>query len=320
MKFFTAFIFALIFAMMCFFGCGDEGVSTLQDISVPSAPVVITGVPPEIQEMLWGDWDTLLDDVLKQAEFDRQQDVDDPVGTRVHLRKLCLFLEQRDYYTKYIDAGGIAIMGDNLVADRFFYAAQEMIFTITAKRPELREALSPKTRFRMVLVDPGPGPAAIPEVNNDYYDKTAGIAFCGRGSVPDADNFFCVTPVWVHPVKTDEIWGMTVLVHEFAHAMHLRAINKLDPTFQGRLEAAYAVAKANAVDNLEDALRLNKYGKRTPEMLDVREYWAYGVQAWFFDVTRPDPLTDFQEKDPLLYALLDEWLPFTYLAPIEWKW
>ena len=255
----------------------------------------------------------VLDDVLEWSEFEKDLDVDDPVGTRVALRKLCLFLEQRDYYTKYADAGGIAIMGDSLVDDRFFYAAQEMILAMTSKRPELREALSPSNRFRMILVDADPGPAAIPEVDNDYYDHTAGIAFCGRGSVADAEQYFCVTSVWLHPVETDEITGMAVLVHEFAHAMHLRAIHTLDPTFQARLEAAYAKA-------LETG---GVWGQNSYGLSNVKEYWAVGVQYWFFDVFNPNfpHLHDqFLEKDPLLYALLDEWLPLVYLAPIEWRW
>ena len=310
MRYFCVLLLVLCF---CVFGCGDEGIeNTLQSLSVPSAPVAtITGVPPDIQEMLWGDWDMLLDKVLESAEFEKEHDVNDPVATRVNLRKMCLLLAQRDYYTKYIDAGGIAIMGDSLVKDRFFYAAHEVILAITLERPELREALSPRTGFRMILVDSDFGAVAIPEVDNEFYNLTAGIAFCS-GSV-DADKYFCVTPVWLDPIKTDEIWGISILVHEFAHAMHLRAINKLDPTFQDRLETAYAVA-------LETG---GVWGQNNVKLTDVREYWAYGVQDWFFDVTQPDipqHHANFIEKDPLLYALLDEWLPFTYLAPIKWKW
>ena len=58
MKYFIIFVFA----MLCVFGCGDEGIeNTLHGLSAPTAPtVVITSVPPEIQTLLWGDWDTLL--------------------------------------------------------------------------------------------------------------------------------------------------------------------------------------------------------------------------------------------------------------------
>ena len=43
---------------------------------------------------------------------------------------------------KYLDAGGIAITGSENVSDMVFYAAKEIILTITSKRSEIREVLS----------------------------------------------------------------------------------------------------------------------------------------------------------------------------------
>ena len=64
---------------------------------------------------------------------------------------------------------------------------------------------------------------------------------------------------------TGRFWsGYWIVVPEFAHAIHYAIndfqipgnpvhseINKLNPTFQGRLEMAYAEAQANVIDDWE---------------------------------------------------------------------
>ena len=56
-------------------------------------------------------------------------------------------------------------------------------------------------------------------------------------------------------------------------------------------------------------------------MKNVKEYWAVGVAYWFEYMSQVYPKEDIYEgerlpyhdlflaKDPLLYALLDEWFP-----------
>ena len=130
-----------------------------------------------------------------------------------------------------------------------------------------------------------------------------------------------------------DITDYGVLMHEFGHAIHYaindfhipgnpfhNEINKLDPTFQARLEAAYDVAKVNAVDDPADAGLSNKYYTGDYAMTNVKEYWAVGVAYWFEYLSLVYPEGDiyegkrlyldaFLKKDPLLYALLDEWFP-----------
>ena len=140
----------LIILCFCFYGCGDEAIEdVLQGLSVPSAPdVAITGVPPEIQELLWDN-----PEQLKERFAAVQQDDTQPDSLEDAIRFwLCRAKQQRLYYTKYIDAGGIAIIGNSNVTDQEFRVAREIVLRMTAKRPELRKLMSPITRFRVILI------------------------------------------------------------------------------------------------------------------------------------------------------------------------
>lgn len=283
------FHFIFLVTCLCVTACGEERLpQTLMEVmdqaELEEPPISTVGpVPPEIANLLWGDEDTL----LRNA--------------------------QQKHYTKYINAGGIAIMGDHSVSDRFFQAGREIILAMTSKRPELREVLSVKTKFRMILVLPDAGLASIPEVDIDYVlNHTKGIAFCGSG-IASSRSYFCVQTVQEHPLPDKDDLIMNTFVHEFGHAIYRAINNDIDPTFQERLEEAYTNA-------LETG---GVWGHGTYGLENVHEYWAVGVTDWFYDVAQvetPEWQARFLEKDPRLYALLDEWFPLTHLQLIESKW
>ena len=113
MRFKVNLLWILIFVSLSV-GCGpDEIQDTLLSLSSSSASIEITGVPPELQDLLWGE----SDEVLRAA--------------------------QEAHYTKYIDAGGVAILGNSLVDDELFLFARAIVLEMTSKHPEIRERLSP---------------------------------------------------------------------------------------------------------------------------------------------------------------------------------
>ena len=79
---------------------------------------------------------------------------------------VCENRANRDFYDKYIDAGGIVILANAnrdsgaYVRDEFLYVARQIILTMTSEMPALRQALSPENGFYYVLVG-----AARDEVN-----------------------------------------------------------------------------------------------------------------------------------------------------------
>lgn len=62
-----------------------------------------------------------------------------------------------------------------------------------------------------------------------------------------------------------------IVIHEFAHCIHLRGMVNVDPTFDHRLKAAYDSA-------MKAGLWRGKYAS-----VNHHEYWAEGVQSWFDD-------------------------------------
>ena len=65
---------------------------------------------------------------------------------------------------------------------------------------------------------------------------------------------------------------------------------------------------------LKRPVGFSKYWKSQYAMTNVNEYWAMGVQEWFeylWLAYEGKPLYHdaILRRDPLLYALLDEWLP-----------
>ena len=92
-----------------------------------------------------------------------------------------------------------------------------------------------------------------------------------------------------------------ILIHEFAHNIHLRGMVNVDPTFDQRLEALYDSAMAAG-------LWAGKYAS-----VNHAEYFAEGVQSWF-DNNRPpdhdhnhvDTRKELKAYDPGLAAICKE--------------
>ena len=337
-------VFSIFIFLFCVLGCGDEGLETvLHDLgAAPAAEGVVTEVPPEIKEIIWGrDVDALmaeLKDVLDDGFYTNKD------GRLVHdsanvapprlIRQICFRREQEAYYNKYISAGGIAIMGNRYIEDRFFYAARDIALGMTSKRPELRALLSPSREnrpgttedgfrnavsgrytisreFRIILKHVYHSFALLPEVRlkttvAPIYPQPSGI-----GGFFATYAFVTVQDRYLQGVKS--IAMHAIFSHEFAHAIHY-AIRLLDPTFDDRLEAAYASAIENG-SYFGDSPRYS-------DLRNAREYWAGSASKWcgkFAGSTKEFYHDKFREKDPLMYALLDEWLPLIDLRTVETK-
>ena len=296
----------LVFVYLCVLGCSDAQISQPMEmvffdggtVDVP-AGTTIGPVPDEIALLLFGDREALLEELLDWPESYETlgfatfyNGLSGPEARKEWLLdQICLIDAQRDYYTKYINVDGVVVIGHDRVDDAHFYNVREVILTMTSKRPELRERLTPDyayaiagstitrtirhpTRFRLVLWQNDFGFPTIPE----YPHGLRNAGSCGIS---------CNAIVWSYPNWS--IWkNYSTVVHEFAHAIHHAindfhlpanpipdGLNKLDPTFQARLETAYAVAKANAVDELHPPL--DKYSTGDYAMTNVMEYWAVGV-------------------------------------------
>ena len=155
----------------------------------------------------------------------------------------------RDYYTKYIDAGGIAIVGSDLVDDRIFQVARHIVLVMTSKLPGLREALSidapgpgffsDGSPFRLTLTEHfSDEDVNLPEYQSVNRGTTAyWIGECG-GIVCRADVWWTESEKWEG--KRVSRGALNVMTHEMVHAIHYEILeHNLVPDFVKRLDAAY---------------------------------------------------------------------------------
>ena len=311
--------FVLIALCFCLFSCGDEGI-LIDDLvlSAPSAESLVVGpVPEDIQDIIWGkDVETLM------AELDAALDDGGDIGAKHLIHDLCYRQAREAYYTKYINAGGVVIMGNRYIGDRFFYAARDIVLGMTQKRPELRKMLTPSReyrpeatrhdgihdvtrrtipsrKFRMILVHDDMSFTSIPEIQ--YGRGKVQYSVEPRAGGTAGSNF-----AWAYVDQFGEDIVIYIrFSHEFAHAIHF-AIRLLDPTFDDRLQAAYASAKENGSYFSGNLYR------------GMMEYWAFSATYWFHEMASSEFKHDkFRKSDPLMYALLDEWFDLIHLGDVE---
>lgn len=188
------------------------------------------------------------------------------------------------FYTQRASAGGYPVVAS---ADVNPYALKEAVYLIDlmlAKRPDVRKAMI-ESGSRMCIIGWNEFTTDQPEFRQlaehpmrefpgldarDFWDARArGLGgsqddpFCSCGE----ENLLCYNG---DPYSTENI-----LIHEFAHNIHLRGLINVDPTFDDRLKKAYDSA-------MEAGLWKGKYAS-----VNHHEYWAEGVQSWF-DNNRED--------------------------------
>ena len=316
-------LFLILSLALCFYvwGCGDEGIETvLHDIgAAPSVEGVIGPVPEHVKAICWGkDVETL------KARLQDALDRGNSLHVDGYIHQICRRREQEVYYTKYISAGGIAIMGNSYIHDRFFYAARDIALGMTSKRPELRALLTPSPgpgdrpgakeiglasglpppshKFRYILLHRDRNFLLVPEfrlgggvVNFDRSVKGLGGTYGADATWGFVDGYS----------SSHEISIYHNFSHEVGHAIH-GAIQLLDPTFNDRLRAAYE----HKVEGVVGRIGAGSW----------EEYWAIGVTHWFGETASDVAAYDeFRKRDPLLVELLEEWFDLIDLRAVESK-
>ena len=208
-------------------------------------------------------------------------------------------LKLSPFYKKYVSVAGFAVVGSEKVSDAGMLEAAWLIERMTEGRGDILRAMT-ANKVRCAVMAVGERTTDIPEHSDltpkDYWDRRArGLgATAERPAVSGAEENLLCAP-------GDPYAAENILIHEFAHAVHEMGMNTVDPSFDGRLKAAYESAMAAG-------LWQGKYAA-TNRM----EYWAEGVQSWF-DTNRVNDREhnhvhlrgQLQEYDPALAALVAE--------------
>ncbi|XP_033634849.1 dextranase-like isoform X2 [Asterias rubens] len=210
------------------------------------------------------------------------------------------------FYQKYTHAYGIPIISSDNCGDAAVIRACYTVRFLLADRKDIRDSMFDQYG-RVGVIAKSERTTEIPEhshMDSDVIDDRAR----GLGGVPNIpittnaeENLVCGT------VFEDRWSEEDILIHEFAHAIHLISLQKISSTFDTELGSAYTMAKTSTL--WQDTYAISK----------VTEYFAEGVQA-FFNVQVCRSFTDYihntictretlKAADPQLYELISKVFP-----------
>lgn len=184
------------------------------------------------------------------------------------------------FYTQHISANGFPIVASAKVNPYALKEAAYLVNIMLAKRPDVREAMI-KSGARMCIMAHDEYTTDLPEFQRmakgeksevpgvsakDFWDARAR----GLGG-SEHDPLCTVAEENVLAFAGDPYQAENILIHEFAHNIHLRGMLNVDPTFDSRLRATYDAA-------MKAGLWKGKYAA-----VNHYEYFAEGVQSWFDD-------------------------------------
>ena len=204
-----------------------------------------------------------------------------------------------DFYQKYVSADGYPVVGSAKVDDYAMKEAAWLVNLMLAKRPEVRKAMI-GSGSRMVVMAHDEWTTDVPEHAHfspkNFWDRRAR----GLGG-SETDPVCSCAEENLLGFEGDPYWQECILIHEFAHNIHLRGLVRVDKTFDPRVKKAYEAA-------MEKGLWKGKYAAK-----NHHEYWAEGVQSWFDNNREPDhdhnhvnTRMELREYDPGLAALCEE--------------
>lgn len=207
-------------------------------------------------------------------------------GDRTEITAPPAELKADPFYTKYISANGYPIIASAEVNDYALHEAAYLVNLMLTKRPDIRDAMV-KSGSRMSIIawnefttdlpewvwmgDPSNDGHEAPGVSaRDFWDARAR----GMGG-SETDPYCSCGEENLLGYTGDPYAAECILIHEFAHNIHLRGMINVDPTFDPRLRAAWKKSMAAG-------LWKGKYAS-----VNHHEYFAEGVQSWF-DNNRED--------------------------------
>ena len=216
------------------------------------------------------------------------------------------------FYTKYVDAQGIPVISSDKVPDDALLVARDIINSMLAKRPDLRAAMI-KRRWRTGVIaevemtmdipeysrmkrPDAPRDEPVNQLDRDYHaNRSRGL---GGNPTTGAEENLLGYP-------GTRYYGEHIFVHEFSHAIMGGGIRDVDPKMHAEISEAY-----------KEAMAAGKYvtlnGNKHYATTNPNEYWAEGVQWWFFSNfgecftgnVRVDTPEDFAAYDPKLNELI----------------
>jgi hypothetical protein len=230
--------------------------------------------------------------------------------TQIRITTPPLELKLDPFYKKYTDANGFPVISSWRVPDKALIKANDIIASITGMLPEEVVDKMRETGVRIGVMARYEGTTDIPEhkflandtsLNWDVRARGLGGSIDQPLTTCAEENLLCY--------QIDKYHAEDILIHEFAHTIHLVGIVQIDSTINMRLQTA-----------LDHALAAGRFNN-TYAATNFEEYWAEGVQDWFnvnAEVPEPDgkhnyvnTRSELKQYDPELYDILKEYFPET---------
>ncbi|MDF1861998.1 MAG: hypothetical protein P1U87_17400 [Verrucomicrobiales bacterium] len=202
------------------------------------------------------------------------------------------------FYEQYLSYEGFPIVASKKVSDYALREAAYLIDQMLGEREDVLEAMI-ENKVRLAIMAPGEFTTDIPEhatlEPKAYWDKRARGLGASRERPAVSVGEENLLGFRGDPYSTESI-----MVHEFAHAIHLMGLNSVDPDFQKQLEKVFNRAGLKG-------LWRGKYAGTNPS-----EYWAEAVQSWFdtnreddHDHNHVDTREELKEHDPEVASLVE---------------
>ena len=212
------------------------------------------------------------------------------------------------FYKKYLDANGIAITASWRVPDSAMVQAWKIVTFMTGNLPKNVLDAMVKVHTRVTVMARYEGTTDVPEHAHLAADTTLNwdVRTRGLGGDMEMPLTTCAEENLL-AYQIDKYHAEDILIHEFAHSIHLIGIVQVDTTFNQKLEKLLNLA-------VSKGKYANTYAKT-----DIAEYWAEGVQDWFninAEAPKPDgkhnrlnTRKELKKYDPDLYLLIGQYFP-----------
>jgi hypothetical protein len=182
------------------------------------------------------------------------------------------------FYTQRVFAQGFPIVASAQVNPYALKEAEYLVNLMLANRADVRAAMI-KSGARMCVMAYNQYTTELPEFEHMKDEKEPGFETVSAKDFWDArarglggseiDPYCSVAEENLLCFSGDPYALECILIHEFAHSIHLRGLLNVDPTFDVRLQTTYDKA-------MKAGLWKGKYAS-----VNRYEYWAEGVQCWF---------------------------------------
>ena len=214
-----------------------------------------------------------------------------------------------DFYKKYIESDGFYVVSSDKVSDEALGLACDIIGYMLLKRPDVKRHMVQRGAHLMVI-GKDEQTCDIPEFQHICTTDPDSIAFWnwrarGFGGAPEDELSSSCGEENLLALPSDKYEGENILIHEFAHLIHMLGIAEIEPDFNDRLEALWLNAKKKGL--WEDTYALS----------NKEEYFAEAVQSFFNCNRYAEPANGIHNHvnrraklkayDPDIYKLLSEY-------------